>query len=83
MSVTLNTRKLLGSNLTAEQLVRDIRGAVLTMDEDAEEMGVRIDWSSVVMKIGDDYAQTSNLAATFDIRQPYLEIGVGAERMRQ
>lgn len=76
--MTLNTRKLLGSDMTAEQLVRHVRDAVLTMDDDAEEMGVVIDWSSVILKVGDDYEYTTSYVREY--RQPYLEIAIEAER---
>jgi len=55
VSVTIATRKLLGSELGPQEIVHQIATAINQMDWDAKEMGVKVNWSTLWMNIGDEY----------------------------
>lgn len=82
MSVRLETARLLGSDLTADKIVWVIRDAVLEIDQDAEDMGVDVDWSTIKMELGAEYEEEMTFFHPAP-RHPYLKASVQAEKRTQ
>jgi hypothetical protein len=82
VSVKLNTMRLLGSDLTAEKIIWVINQAVLEIDQDAEDMGIDVDWSTIKMELGAEYEEELSFVK-HNIRHPYLRASVQAEKRTQ
>lgn len=79
MSVKQTTMHLLGSDLTAEKIASEIKRNLMLLQGDADDMGVEIDWSTVVIRVGEDYEEELSFVRP-SRRHPYIKIEVQSER---
>ena len=81
MSVTLHTKKLLGSDIGPEGIIEAVNDAVWTAADDAEKMCVTPKWDSIVLKVGDEAEYEGfSFAQAFSTIRPYLTLVVQAVR---
>lgn len=78
MSVSISVRKSLGSNLGPQETIHQIAAAINQMDWDAKEMGVKVDWSTVWLTLGEEYEEEMSYRGT--TRFPYLQASVQGVR---
>ena len=78
MSVTLNTMHILGSDLTAEKVAREIERNLKMMQDDADDMNVVLNWATVVIRLGEEYEEEYTFSAHH--RHPILRVKIQADR---
>lgn len=78
MSVSMHYKKSLGSDLNFERVLAEVTYAVMQMETDAKEMNVELDWSSVMLRLGEDAYEEYGYLGTR--RYPELAVTVIAER---
>ena len=82
MSVSMTTRKTLGSDITPVRVVAEISDAIYQMETDAALMGVTPVWSTIVIKLGNEYDEVAWGWPQTTLRAPVLEIELPAYRTK-